>query len=119
MSKISIEIGNKFRQSRKMTLDELAPAIHKSRATLSKYERGEISIDIDTLYELANLVRDDPQVVLLHDLRNNGKPHISDPHIFCPAISAPFVVFCKSEYPLHLLKPCKNSAETVHLLWDK
>lgn len=55
MSKISIEIGNKirqFRQSREMTLDELAPAIHKSRATLSKYERGEISIDIDTLYEL-------------------------------------------------------------------
>ena len=55
MSKISIEIGNKirqFRQSRKMTLDELAPAIYKSRATLSKYERGEISIDIDTLYEL-------------------------------------------------------------------
>ena len=55
MSKTSIETGNKirqFRQSRKMTLDKLAPAIHKSRATLSKYERGEISIDIDTLYEL-------------------------------------------------------------------
>lgn len=57
MSTISIEIGNKirqFRQSRKMTLDELAISIHKSRATLSKYERGEISIDIDTLYELAD-----------------------------------------------------------------
>lgn len=57
MSTISIEIGNKirqFRQSRKMTLDELASIIHKSRATLSKYERGEISIDIDTLYELAD-----------------------------------------------------------------
>lgn len=57
MSTISIEIGNKirqFRQSRKMTLDELANVIHKSRATLSKYERGEISIDIDTLYELAD-----------------------------------------------------------------
>lgn len=57
MSKISVEIGNKirqFRQSRKMTLDELALAIHKSRATLSKYEHGEISVDIDTLYELAN-----------------------------------------------------------------
>lgn len=37
-----------------MTLDELAIIIHKSRATLSKYERGEISIDIDTLYELAD-----------------------------------------------------------------
>lgn len=57
MSTISIEIGNKirqFRQSHKMTLDELAIIIHKSRATLSKYERGEISIDIDTLYELAD-----------------------------------------------------------------
>lgn len=57
MSTISIEIGNKirqFRQSRKMTLDELANVIHKSRATLSKYERGEISIDINTLYELAD-----------------------------------------------------------------
>ena len=55
ISEISIEIRNKirqFRQSRKMTLDELALAIHKSRATLSKYERGEIFIDIDTLYEL-------------------------------------------------------------------
>ena len=39
--------------------------------------------------------------------------------IFRQAISAPFVVFCKSEYPLQPLKPCKNSAETVHLLWDK
>ena len=39
--------------------------------------------------------------------------------IFHRVISAPFVVFCKSEYPLHPLKPRKNSAETVHLLWDK
>ena len=39
--------------------------------------------------------------------------------IFHCVISAPFVVFCKSECPLHPLKPCKNSAETVHLLWDK
>ena len=39
--------------------------------------------------------------------------------IFHIVISAPFVVFCKSKYLLHPLKPCKNSAETVHLLWDK
>ena len=81
MSKISIEIGNKFRQSRKMTLDELAPAIHKSRATLSKYERGEISIDIDTLYELSNA--------------DNARKNTAFPPV------------------------CKNSAETVHLFWDK
>ena len=39
--------------------------------------------------------------------------------IFHYVISASFVVFCKSECPLHPLKQCKNSAETMHLLWDK
>ena len=39
--------------------------------------------------------------------------------IFCAAISALFVVFCTEKYPLHDLKPCKNRAETVHLLSDK
>ena len=38
---------------------------------------------------------------------------------FCVVISAPFVVFCTEKYPLHGLKPCKNRAETVHLLSDK
>ena len=39
--------------------------------------------------------------------------------IFYPVISAPFVGFCTEKYPLHVLKPCKNRAETVHLLPDK
>ena len=54
---VTKEIGQnirQFRQDRKMTLDELASAIHKSRATLSKYEHGDISIDIQTLYDLAH-----------------------------------------------------------------
>lgn len=57
MSEASLEVGKRirhFRQSRKMTLEELASAIHKGKSTLSKYEKGEISIDIDTLYELAD-----------------------------------------------------------------
>ena len=56
MSVIAEEIGQRirqFRQGRRMTLDELASAVHKSRATLSKYERGEISMDIETLYDIA------------------------------------------------------------------
>lgn len=36
-----------------MTLDELAIVIHKSRAARSKYARGEIALDIETLYEIA------------------------------------------------------------------
>ena len=39
--------------------------------------------------------------------------------IFCLVISALFVVFCNEKHPLHVLKPCKNRAETVHLLPDK
>ena len=39
--------------------------------------------------------------------------------IFHPAISAPFVGFCSEKHPLHVLKPCKIRAETVHLLSDK
>ena len=52
MSRIDVEVGSKIRQirqSRRMTQDELATAIHKSRATLSKYESGDISIDLNTL----------------------------------------------------------------------
>ena len=39
--------------------------------------------------------------------------------IFGVAISALFVGFCNEKHPLHGLKPCKNRAETVHLLSDK
>ena len=39
--------------------------------------------------------------------------------IFHPVISAPFVGFCNEKHLLHVLKPCKIRAETVHLLPDK
>ena len=39
--------------------------------------------------------------------------------IFHLVISALFVGFCSEKYPLHVLKPCKIRAETVHLLSDK
>ena len=39
--------------------------------------------------------------------------------IFHPVISAPFIGFCNEKHLLHVLKPCKNRAETVHLLPDK
>ena len=57
MSEISLEVGKRiryFRQNRRMTLDELASVIYKSKATISKYEKGEISLDIETLYSLAD-----------------------------------------------------------------
>jgi len=60
LSEISIQIGKKiryFRKLRKMTLDELSILIHKSKSTISKYEKGEIAIDIETLYEIANALK--------------------------------------------------------------
>ena len=57
MSQINQEIGKKiriFRKMRNLTLDELALKIYKSKSTISKYEKGEIAIDIETLYDIAD-----------------------------------------------------------------
>ncbi|MEE3488738.1 MAG: helix-turn-helix transcriptional regulator [Bulleidia sp.] len=56
MLSISTEIGNNIRTYRKknhMTLEELGSMIGKGKSTLSKYENGEIIVDIETLYDLA------------------------------------------------------------------
>lgn len=48
--------GSRIRFYRKlcnMSQDQLAAAIHKSESTLSKYERGAISPDVVTLYDIA------------------------------------------------------------------
>ena len=42
-----------IRKIRKLTVQELADKIHKSKATVSKYENGGISLDILTLNEIA------------------------------------------------------------------
>lgn len=54
---INMEIGKKIkniRKSKNMTIQELANSINKSKSTVSKYENGDISIDIQTLYEISN-----------------------------------------------------------------
>ena len=59
MSEISVEIGKRIRNFRKakgMTLEDLAARIHKGKSTVSKYENGEIVVDIETLYEVARVL---------------------------------------------------------------
>ena len=56
MNNINKFIGGKIKNYRKMkmmTIQQLADRIHKSRATVSKYENGEITVDIETLYEIS------------------------------------------------------------------
>lgn len=43
-----------------MTLQQLADCIHKSRSSVSKYETGEISLDIETLFEIAQILQVSP-----------------------------------------------------------
>jgi transcriptional regulator with XRE-family HTH domain len=54
---INTIIGGKIRAFRKgkgLTIEELGKLIYKSKATVSKYEKGEISIDVATLYQIAD-----------------------------------------------------------------
>ena len=48
-----------FRKMRKMTIGEIAQEINKSIATVSKYEKGEIAIDIETLFVWCNFMEVD------------------------------------------------------------
>ncbi|MCI5595482.1 MAG: helix-turn-helix domain-containing protein [Lachnospiraceae bacterium] len=56
MESISTFVGNKIKFYRKRngySLDQLAQIIHKSKSTLSKYENGNIALDVETLLEIA------------------------------------------------------------------
>lgn len=57
MSKITEHVGDRIRRGRKgkgLTIDEFAKMINKSKATVSKYESGSITIDIETLLDIAD-----------------------------------------------------------------
>lgn len=56
MGSFSLHVGQrikKYRKSRGYTIEQFSAMINKSKATLSKYENGTITIDIETLYDIA------------------------------------------------------------------
>lgn len=88
MSEISKNIGKHIRNFRNMqglTLMHLAEMIHKSRATLSKYENGEITIDIETLYEIASALNID-----IHRLLDSADEQSIPPITTDQKIRSPF-----------------------------
>ena len=73
VSEVNKRVGEKirnFRKVRKLTLGSLSEAIHKSVSTLSKYEKGEIPIDVETLYEIADALKVDVESLMLIRKRN-------------------------------------------------
>ena len=85
MNDIRLAVGKRIRQFRKgrdMTLEELAETIHKSKATLSKYERGEIPPDLDTLYYLADALNVKAEQLLYTSDSEITEERLIDPAFF-------------------------------------
>ena len=60
MGRINDEVGKNLRSARRqrhLTLEAVAAQLGKSKSTISKYEKGEIMVDVETLYALAALYR--------------------------------------------------------------
>lgn len=64
---IDVIIGNnlkKYRTAYNMTLKDLSERLHKSISTISKYEKGNISLDMPTFIELARIFDISPSLLL-------------------------------------------------------
>ena len=61
-----------YRRANHITLEELAARIHKSKATVGKYEHGSISIDADTLFDIAQALRVSPALLIEQSLPGKG-----------------------------------------------
>ncbi|MBQ1271116.1 MAG: helix-turn-helix transcriptional regulator [Clostridia bacterium] len=75
MKEISLHVGSRirlYRKAKKLTLLTLSQKIHKSKATLSKYETGDITIDIETLFDIADVLGIKVQQLL--DYEPQAKP---------------------------------------------
>lgn len=67
---ISMKIGERiryYRRRKKISIDTLAEQIHKSKGTVSKYENGQIVIDIQSLYDVASALGVSIDALLYHE----------------------------------------------------
>lgn len=63
MEPVLEHVGSRIRLYRKasaMTTEELAQKVHKSKGTVSKYESGQIAVDVVTLFEIAHALNVSP-----------------------------------------------------------
>lgn len=69
-----------FRKIKKLTIDDLAKMINKSKSTVSKYESGEITIDIITLYDIAKALN--INIINLIDYEENTIEEVETNHLW-------------------------------------
>ena len=80
MSCMSITVGENMRKIRKaknITLVNMAQAINKGKSTVSKYETGEIPVDVDTLWEIAEFLKVPPSALLSKEDKCETKSQLS------------------------------------------
>lgn len=81
MSDILKQIGGqirRYRQARGLTLTQFAEQLFKSKATVSKYENGLISIDMETLYQISRILEIPVRHLLVADPAPAENQHPQD-----------------------------------------
>ena len=71
-----------FRKKNKLTVQELADRICKSKATVSKYESGKISLDLDTLFDIAQVLQVRLEQLLYKPPENVPTETVTVPNFF-------------------------------------
>lgn len=112
---INLEIGRKIKSYRKiknMTLEELSNKIYKSTSTISKYENGQIKIDVESLYLIAQAF----------DININNLLYIEDEYIldngkdFLPAFFSNTAKFYTYFYDGRINKVVKSKLNIISKL---
>ena len=78
---ISAHVGGRikmYRKNRHMTIDTLASMINKSRATISKYESGSISVDVGTLLDIAKALDLEVAQLVDYQWRSGGSVQLQE-----------------------------------------
>jgi transcriptional regulator with XRE-family HTH domain len=83
---------NFCRKNRGYTLTQFSQLVNRSKSSLSKYERGEVSIDIGTLQELAAALQV-PMSLLLEDPQANVRIPFFNPVCESPEDAARFFMY--------------------------
>lgn len=80
LDKFKDRIGNNIRvirEIKKITQKSLYEHINKSQATLSRYENGQSSMSIDTLFEICQFLDIPLEIMITKDLSYDDYPYIN------------------------------------------
>lgn len=107
-----------FRKIKKLTIDDLAKIINKSKSTVSKYESGEIAIDIITLYDIAKALN--INIINLIDYEENFVAEVEHNHFWQAGRLYMYHQIGKKIYcSLIQLKLDESSKKTIATLYYK